>query len=129
MNVQMEASTSSTYMPAAPIAARCQRFGSIQESETLQYKQGLRTRNMMPISWHSPPKCLQERPWPNSCRTLVTQSVSASQAQFCALKKSWKSGSREWNRSNCTMISDSAASPSAMQQHIAGTEKNQRMYG
>lgn len=24
------------------------------------------TRNMMPISWHSPPKCLHVRPWPNS---------------------------------------------------------------
>jgi len=36
MNVEIDASTSSTYMPAAPIAARCQRLGSIQESDTLQ---------------------------------------------------------------------------------------------
>ncbi len=25
----------------------------------------------MPISWHSPPKCLQVSPWPNSCMTFV----------------------------------------------------------
>ena len=36
MNVAIEAITSSTYIPAAPIAARCHLFGSIQESETLQ---------------------------------------------------------------------------------------------
>ena len=35
-NVATEASTSSTYMPPAPIAARCHLLGSIHESETLQ---------------------------------------------------------------------------------------------
>ena len=50
MNVQIEASTTSTYMPAAPIAARCQRLGSIHESDTLQYRHGVSTRNMTPIS-------------------------------------------------------------------------------
>ena len=85
MKRAIEASTSSTYMPAAPIAARCQRLGSIQESETLQYRQGVSTRNMTPISWHSPPKCLQDRPWPNSCRTLVTHSVKREpQPVLCA---------------------------------------------
>src|SRR3954469_11274527 len=129
MKQAIEASTNSTYMPAAPMAARCQRLGSIHESETLQYKQGVRTRNMTPISWHSPPKCLQERPWPNSCRTLVTHNVKASHIQFCARKKEEKAGSGEWKTSNCTMISDSANSASVTQHTIAGTEKNQRMYG
>ena len=32
------------------MAARCHLFGSIQESETLQYRQGVSTRTMMPIS-------------------------------------------------------------------------------
>ena len=36
MKVAIEASTSSTYMPPAPMAARCHLLGSIQESETLQ---------------------------------------------------------------------------------------------
>ena len=61
MKVAIEASTSSTYMPAAPMAARCHLFGSIQESETLQYRQGVSTSIMTPISWHSPPKCLQRQ--------------------------------------------------------------------
>ena len=65
-NVQIEAITISIYMPAAPIQARCHLFGNIQESETLQYRHGVITRNITPISWHSPPKCLHVRPWPNS---------------------------------------------------------------
>src|SRR3954471_1520384 len=100
MNVQIEANISSTYMPAAPIAARCQRLGSIHESETLQYRQGVRTRNITPISWHSPPKCLHDRPWPNSCKILVMHKVRPSHSQFCALKNEWKSGKREWKKSN-----------------------------
>ena len=76
----------STYMPAAPIIARCHLFGSIQESETLQYRQGVSTSSMTPISWHSPPKCLQVRPCPNSCITLVTPSVMAIQMALCRLK-------------------------------------------
>ena len=43
-----------------------QVLGSIQESETLQYSHGVRTRIITHISWHSPPKCLQASPWPNS---------------------------------------------------------------
>ena len=35
-NVAIEARNSSTYMPAAPIAAQWNLLGSIQESETLQ---------------------------------------------------------------------------------------------
>ena len=75
----VEASSNSTYMPAAPMKARCHLLGSIQESETLQYRQGVSTRSMTPISWHSPPKCLHDSPWPNSCRILVTASTTASQ--------------------------------------------------
>ena len=48
--VQIEANTISTYMPAAPMQARCHLLGSIQESETLQYRQGVSTRTMTPIS-------------------------------------------------------------------------------
>ena len=90
--VQIEASTSSTYMPAAPMAARCHLLGSIHESETLQYRQGVSTRIIMPISWHSPPKCLQVSPWPNSCRTLVTPSTTASQKALWMLKNWWNVG-------------------------------------
>src|SRR5690348_1982346 len=129
MNVQIEASTSSTYMPAAPIAARCQRLGSIHESETLQYRHGVMTSIMIPISWHSPPKCLQERPWPNSCKIFVIASVRPSHSQFCAWKKLWNDGSRDWKTSKLTSTSVSAESASAMQQTSAGTEKNQRIYG
>ena len=49
-NVAIEAITISTYMPPAPIPARCHLLGSIQESETLQYRQGVSTRNITPIS-------------------------------------------------------------------------------
>ena len=45
----------STYIPAAPIAARFHFEGSIQLSETSQYRQGVNTRSIIPISWHSPP--------------------------------------------------------------------------
>src|SRR5271157_2370329 len=79
MKVQAEASTSSTYIPAAPMAMRCHLLGSIHESETFQYRQGVSTRIITPISWHSPPKCLHVRPWPNSCRTLMTPSTTESQ--------------------------------------------------
>src|SRR5262245_34436308 len=129
MNVHIEASTISTYIPAAPIAARCQRLGSIQESETLQYRQGVRTRNMMPISWHSPPKCLHDNPWPNSCRILVTHNVSASHSHLSWPKNVLNSGSRAWNTLNCTSTNVSAESASRMQHTSAGTVKNQRMYG
>src|SRR5262245_52669527 len=73
--VAMDARNSSTYIPAAPIAARCHLLGSIQESETLQYRAGVKTRSIAPSSWHSPPKCLNERPWPNSCSTLTVAIV------------------------------------------------------
>ncbi len=36
MKVAIEASTISTYIPAAPMNARCHLLGSIQESDTLQ---------------------------------------------------------------------------------------------
>jgi len=73
--VAIEAKNSSTYIPAAPIAARCHLLGSIQESETLQYSAGVNTSIMKPSSWHSPPKCLHASPWPNSCSTLTTAIV------------------------------------------------------
>src|SRR5688500_20184515 len=108
MNVQIEASTISTYIPAAPIAARCQRLGNIHESETLQYRHGVSTRNMTPISWHSPPKCLHDMPCPNSCRILVAVSVTAMARQFCAEQNDWNEGSRDWHSTNCKITSGSA---------------------
>ena len=45
----------STYIPAAPIAARFHLLGSIQLSVTSQYRQGVKTSSIIPISWHSPP--------------------------------------------------------------------------
>ena len=86
MNVQTLAMASSTYMPAAPIMARCHLLGSIQLSETLQYRQGVSTRISTPISWHSPPKCLQLMPCPNSCSTFVTARATASRKAFFTLK-------------------------------------------
>ena len=129
MNVQIEASTISTYMPAAPMAARCQLFGSIHESDTLQYRHGVSTRNITPISWHSPPKCLHDRPWPNSCRILVTMSVTARAIQFWASKNEWNDGSRDWKTSNCTITSVSAAVASMSAKTVAAGVKNQRTYG
>src|SRR6185436_1223340 len=73
--VAIEARNSSTYIPAAPIAARAHLLGNIQESETLQYSAGVNTRSMAPNSWHSPPKCLHDRPCPNSCSTFTTAIV------------------------------------------------------
>ena len=42
--------TISTYIPAAPIAIRCHLFLSIHESETSQYRQGMKTNSIIPIS-------------------------------------------------------------------------------
>ncbi len=124
--VQIEAIISSTYMPAAPIIARCHLLGSIQESETLQYRQGVSTSTMMPISWHSPPKCLQARPWPNSCNTLVTPNARASKKALCMLKNCWNSGSLERKTSNSATTKSSAERAISRQTAPAGTEKNQR---
>ena len=49
-NVAIEAMHTSTYMPAAPMKARCHLLGSIQESETLQYRQGVSTSIITPSS-------------------------------------------------------------------------------
>src|SRR5437867_264838 len=81
-NVQTEASISSTYIPAAPTAARRHLLGIIQASLTLQYRHGVSTSSMTPISWHSPPKRLHARPCPNSCSTFVRHNTTASHAQF-----------------------------------------------
>ena len=116
-------------MPAAPIDARCHLLGSIQESETLQYRQGVSTRNITPISWHSPPKCLQVSPWPNSWITLVTASVRPSQIQFWAVKNWWNVGSFERKTSNSTVTSVSADSAKSAQIVIAGVEYIQRTLG
>src|SRR5205809_8122373 len=75
MNVAQDARNNSTYIPAAPIATRCHLLGSIQESETLQYKAGVNTSIMKPSSWHSPPKCLHDSPCPNSCSTFTVAIV------------------------------------------------------
>src|SRR5271157_2058617 len=88
IQVATEARTNSTYMPPAPMAARAHLLGNSQESDTLQYRQGVSTRTITPISWHSPPKCLHIMPWPNSCSTLVTPSVQDSKRAFSKLKNS-----------------------------------------
>src|SRR5262245_23039678 len=106
--VAIEAMQTSTYIPAAPINARCHLLGSIQESETLQYRHGVSTSSITASSWHSPPKCLQESPWPNSCSTLVAHIAAASQIQLLAPKNSWNEGSLRLNVSNCTSTSVSA---------------------
>jgi len=128
-NVQTEASTTSTYIPAAPIAARCHLLGSIQESETLQYRQGVSTRNMTPISWHSPPKCLHDSPWANSCITLVTASVAASRSQLEGVKNWWKVGSFARNVANCTETNSKAATISPRAITSAVRVKSQRTLG
>src|SRR5687767_3949168 len=124
--VAMLAITSSTYIPAAPINARCHLLGSIQESLTLQYKQGVSTRNITPISWHSPPKCLHDMPWPNSCRILVAVSVIARASQFCAEKNELNDGSRDWKTSNWTITSVRAAVANMSAAVVASGVKNHR---
>src|SRR5258707_4333322 len=66
-NKASDESTLSTHIPAAPMAIRCHLFLSIHESLTSQYSVGLNTRKIMPISWHSPPKCRHVSPCPSSC--------------------------------------------------------------
>ncbi len=80
-------------MPAAATAIRRQRLGHVQLSDTSQYRQGVKTSSIMPISWHSPPKCLQTNACPSSCSTLTTASVAASQSTFCIRRKELNSGS------------------------------------
>ena len=99
-NVATLAMNTSTYIPAAPIAARCHLLGNIHESLTLQYSAGVNTKSMKPISWHSPLKCLQLNQCPNSCNTLTIAMVMPSQIQLCAPKNSWKVGRRERKVSN-----------------------------
>src|SRR5262245_60161910 len=65
-SVANDARTNSTYIPAAPTAARRHLLGIIHASLTLQYRQGVKASSMTPISWHSPPNRLQARPCPNS---------------------------------------------------------------
>ena len=78
----------------------------------------------MPISWHSPPKCLQDSPWPNSCRTFVTPSTTASRKALWMLKNWWNSGSFERNTSNSTTTSISAESASRQHsRHRPGREE------
>ena len=83
----------------------------------------------MPISWHSPPKCLQASPWPNSCMTFVTPSTTASRKALWMLKNWWNSGSLERNTSNSTATSVSAESASRQHSATVHGEKNQRTYG
>ena len=99
-NVAIDAKISSTYMPAAPTAARFHLSGCIHESETLQYSAGVNTSSMKPISWHSPPTFLHDSPWPSSCRIFVPASVNPSSSQFPVPKKLWNAGSRAMNVSN-----------------------------
>src|SRR6185436_9982740 len=127
-NVASDARISSMYIPPAPTAARRQRLGIIQESVTLQYRQGVKTSSISPISWHSPPNRLQARPWPISCRILVTQSVSASQSQFFAAKNSRKSGRRERKTSNSAPMSKRAENMSSSAAASAGSENSQPKY-
>ena len=130
MNVQIEAITISTYMPAAPIAARCHLLGSIQESDTLQYRQGVSTRNITPISWHSPPKCLHVSPWPNSWMTLVTASVSAQVDPVLGLEELVERGQLGVKRVELHGHQQQGRQRQQPRRRcIAGTLKNQRTLG
>src|SRR5215210_1182122 len=82
MIVAAEASTSSTIMPAADTAIRRHLLGNRQASLTSQYKHGENTSSMKPISWTSPPKCLQASACPNSCNTFTTPIANSSQTKF-----------------------------------------------
>ncbi len=87
------------------------------------------TRIITPISWHSPPKCLHARPWPNSWQTFVSARVIARKIALVGLKKLWKLGSFERKTSNSTVTSASAVSAMTMVRANIVREKHQRSLG
>src|SRR5262245_56238935 len=88
-NVAMAAMHSSTQMPAALMMIRFHLLGSVQASDTLQYKHGEKTRNNNPISWTSPPNDLQLSPCPNSWMILTRPRATQSIITFLNVKNSW----------------------------------------
>src|SRR4051812_44779505 len=70
-NAHRDAKKSSTIIPAAPTKIRCHLFGNDQALEASTYGVGMNTRNMIPSSWHSPPKRLHEKACPSSWIALT----------------------------------------------------------
>ena len=58
-------------MPAADTTMRFRLSGNTLAPDASTYGTGMRTRNMMPISWTSAPQTLAAKPWPSSCRPLT----------------------------------------------------------
>src|SRR5579871_229696 len=84
-------------------------LGSVQASETLQYKHGENTRKSAPISWTSPPNALQLRPWPNSWMIFTSPKANHKYQTVPKLKNSWYEGSLSRNASKwvaTSMIAD-----------------------
>src|SRR5262249_51548687 len=116
-------------MPAALMMMRCHLLGSVQASETLQYRAGDRHRSRAPISWTSPPKALQLRPWPNSWITLTTPRAIHRYMIVLKLKNSWYDGSRSrkvWKCVSTSHTADAMKMTDSTKNHVV---KIQRTYG
>ena len=83
----------------------------------------------MPISWHSPPKCLQESPWPNSCSTFVTPSVSGQQKGVVDAEELMELGQLRAEHLELDGHQQERGEPSRQLAATAQGEKNQRTLG
>src|SRR5262245_45818753 len=96
-------------MPAELMMMRCHLLGSVQASDTLQYKHGEKTRNRRPISWTSPPNVLHDNPCPNSWMIFTAPRATHRYATVLKVKNSWYAGSFETKVFQCVITSMTAA--------------------
>src|SRR5262249_39456237 len=116
-------------MPAKLMMMRCHLFGNVQASETLQYMAGEKHNMRKPISWTSPPKALQLRPWPNSWITLTTPRAIHRYMIVLKLKNSGYDGSgsgKVWKCVSTSHTADAMKMTDSTKNHVV---KIQRRYG
>ena len=85
-NRASEQTKSSTIIPAAPTTTRWRVSVKADAADASTYGIGISTRNMMPISWTSPPQALTAHACPNSCISLSTGKVSHISTRFCGAR-------------------------------------------
>jgi len=84
MTAATAAMASSTSIPAAPTTTRCHLFLSAQALEASTYGRGVKTRNMTPMTWTSPPEplafpnFLHANAWPNSWKIFTITKLAYS---------------------------------------------------
>ena len=88
----MAATASSTSMPLAPMTTRCHLFLNAQALEASIYGNGVKRRNVTPISCTSPPvpdclpKCLHEKACPISWNTFTIKSPKYNKGKFAGFR-------------------------------------------